>query len=83
MNELEQITCCLGRNVQALRRERGLSQERLAHDAGLDRTYVGGIERGKRNPSIGVVAQLAAALGTSVVALLSSPSPQVNSSTDE
>jgi transcriptional regulator with XRE-family HTH domain len=48
--------------VRALREERGLSQENFAHVAGLDRTYVSGIERGRRNPTLDIIVQLAAAL---------------------
>jgi transcriptional regulator with XRE-family HTH domain len=47
---------------RAIRTERGLSQERLAHLAGLDRTYVSGIERGERNPSLENMLRLADAL---------------------
>jgi transcriptional regulator with XRE-family HTH domain len=39
-----------GRNVAKVRAERGLSQDKLAEQANLDRTYVSGIERGVRNP---------------------------------
>lgn len=53
----------VGLNVQALRRERGLSQEELAHRAAMHQTYLSGIERGRRNPSILVLARLAEALG--------------------
>lgn len=53
----------LGRNVQRLRREKGLSQEAFAHEAGLHRTYISDIERGARNPTITVVEKLAAPLG--------------------
>lgn len=42
----------LGDRIRFLRKKLNLSQEELAFDAGLDRTYVGGIERGERNPSI-------------------------------
>ena len=57
---------------EVLRRRRevaGVSQERLAADAGLHRNYVGLLERGKRVPSILVVEKLAAALGISMSAL--------------
>ncbi|MGB6057604.1 MAG: helix-turn-helix transcriptional regulator [Microthrixaceae bacterium] len=52
----------LGRAVRQIRSERGLSQENLALEAGLDRTYVSGIERGRRNPSYGSLLKLALAL---------------------
>ena len=52
----------VGGNVKRLRLERGLTQEQLSHDAGIDLTYLGGIERGKRNPSISVLARIAIAL---------------------
>lgn len=56
----------LGRAVRQIRSERGLSQENLALDAGLDRTYVSGVERGRRNPSYGSLLKLALALGVKV-----------------
>ena len=52
--------------VLELRAKRRLSQEDLAHDAGLHRTYVGLIERGLRNPTIEVGNALALALGTTL-----------------
>ena len=60
----------VGRNVRALRQANGMTQEQLAFEADLDLTYVGGIERGKRNPSVLVLARLAAALSTSPSQLL-------------
>ena len=51
-----------GDRVRELRRERGLSQEGLAHIADLDRTYVSGIERGLRNISLDNIHKLANAL---------------------
>jgi transcriptional regulator with XRE-family HTH domain len=55
-----------GRALRQLRSERRLSQEALAHLADLDRTYVSGIERGERNPSLENVLRLADALGVRV-----------------
>lgn len=60
----------LGLNVQKSRREKGWSQEDLAFESGLHRTYVSGVERGIRNPTILIVAKLAAALGKSAGFLL-------------
>lgn len=56
------ITVQFGRNLRAYRIQRQLSQEGLGEIAGLHRTYISGLERGIRNPSIRIVAQLAAAL---------------------
>ncbi|MEW5686615.1 MAG: helix-turn-helix transcriptional regulator [Pseudomonadota bacterium] len=63
----------VGGNVRRLRLQRGFTQEQLAFEAQIDLTYVGGIERGKRNPSLSVMARIAVALGTSPVALLQLP----------
>ena len=52
----------LGRNVRALREARGWSQEEYADRAGIHRTYVSDIERGRRNPTITVVEKLAVPL---------------------
>ena len=59
-----------GLNVQRLRRANGWSQEELADRAGLHRTYVSGVERGIRNPTITVVEKLARTLETTVGGLL-------------
>ena len=61
----------LGRNVRRLRQQRGLTQEQLAFEAEIDLTYVGGIERGKRNPSLLVMARIADALSVTLPKLLS------------
>lgn len=47
-----------------------VSQERFAHDSGLDRTYVSGIERGVRNPTVMVLGRLAVALKVDLHELL-------------
>ena len=49
-------------NMKRLRKERGWSQEALADAAGLDRTYISGIERNVKNPTITVVERVAMAL---------------------
>ena len=51
-----------GSRVRDLRQQAGLSQEAFAHVCKLDRTYVSGIERGVRNPSLKNVARIAVAL---------------------
>jgi transcriptional regulator with XRE-family HTH domain len=51
-----------GAALRSFRVAKGLSQEALAHDAGLDRTYVAGIERGERNPTLGSMFRIADAL---------------------
>lgn len=61
----------LGRNVRRLRQQRRLTQEQLAFEAEIDLTYVGGIERGKRNPSLLVMARIAEALSVPLTKLLS------------
>lgn len=63
----------VGWNVRRVRVARGVSQERLAFDAGVDRSYVGGLERGEMNPSVDVLERLAATLGVAVFELLVEP----------
>lgn len=61
----------VGLNVQRIRKEKGWSQEELAFRAGLHRTYVSGVERGIRNPTVLVLGQLAEALEVTPSTLLS------------
>ncbi len=61
----------LARNIQRLRRQRGMTQEELAFEAEIDLTYMGGIERGRRNPSLLVMARIAKALSVTLPKLLS------------
>lgn len=60
----------VGENVRRLRQERGITQELLAFEAELDLTYLGGIERGRRNPSLLVIVRVSAALGVEPADLL-------------
>jgi transcriptional regulator with XRE-family HTH domain len=61
----------LGKNVRRLRQQKGLTQEELAFEAEIDLTYMGGIERGKRNPSLLVMSRIAEALRVPLMKLLS------------
>lgn len=63
----------LGLNIQRLRREKDWSQEELAFESGIHRTYISGLERGIRNPTITIVAKLAGTLKVPLGALLDSP----------
>ncbi|MFQ5852699.1 MAG: helix-turn-helix domain-containing protein [Candidatus Binatia bacterium] len=56
------IAQAFGKNVKRLREQRNWSQEQLAERSGLHRTYISGIERGARNPTILIAAKLAQAL---------------------
>ncbi|PIO97048.1 helix-turn-helix domain-containing protein [Pleomorphomonas carboxyditropha] len=60
-------------NMRRLRGEKGISQERLANEAGVDRTYVSRLERMKENPSIGILEKIANTLGAHVSELLLEP----------
>ncbi len=57
----------LGTALRQFRKHRGLSQDRLANRAGVDRAYVGGIERAERHPSWEVIERLLAVLEVSWV----------------
>ena len=60
----------VGRNMRKLRTEKDWSQEELAFQTGLHRTYISGIERGARNPSVIIIGKIAKALGVTPDALL-------------
>lgn len=66
----------LARNIRLLRIDAGMSQERLADEAGLDRTFVGTLERGLRNISIDNIELIAKAIGTPAGELLNPNLPQ-------
>ena len=72
---VDDIQKLFARNLRLARRRVGLSQEALADLADVDRTYVSGIERGVRNPTITVVARLATALRTTPASLLTLTDP--------
>ena len=60
-----------GDRVRELRLSKGLSQEELAFRVNIHRTYIGGIERGERNPSLKNIAAIANALGVTLSELFS------------
>ncbi len=59
----------LGKRIRAKRRELGMSQEGLAHEAGLDRSYVGRIERGEHNLTFVSLVRICRAMGCDVAAI--------------
>lgn len=66
MNRDDAIKEVFGKRVRELRKGSGLSQEALALACELDRTYIGGIERGERNVSLVNIEKIATALGVRV-----------------
>ena len=70
---LEVHLMALGRRVQELRKELGLSQQDLATRAELDRTYLSRVEQGRQNITIGAALRIADALGTPLGALIDQP----------
>ena len=65
----EPILAQVGKRIRNLREDRGLSQEVLAEKSTLHRTYIGGVERGLRNPSLKSLQRIAKGLGVGVVDL--------------
>ena len=60
----------VGENTARIRREKGLTQEALAEKSGLSQQYISGLENGLRNPTIVTLFELASALGTSHIDLV-------------
>lgn len=60
----------VGRNAARIRKEKGLTQEQLAERCGLSQQYLSGLERGRRNPTIVTLYEIATALGVSHIDLL-------------
>lgn len=64
------IEAAFGRTVRTVRTARGLSQEQLAHDSGLHRTFISQIERGIKSPSLASMQAIATALTTPLDVLM-------------
>ena len=69
MKQERRVLKTLGKSIKNARLKRGWSQMYLAAEAGLDKSYIGAIERAEVNPSVKIIVQIADALGVSVVAL--------------
>ncbi len=68
---MKEVERQFGKRVRELRLARGLSQEEMAFKIGVHRTYLGGIERGERNPSLRNIAAIAMALDITLRELFS------------
>ncbi len=68
--EMDDPRVLFGKRLRRIRVRKGWSQEELAHRAGVDRTYVSGIERGIRNPSLINICKLADTLGVKPATLM-------------
>ncbi|APX17996.1 transcriptional regulator (plasmid) [Phaeobacter inhibens] len=65
----------VGQNFARIRREKGLTQEQIEERSGFSQQYLSGLERGKRNPTVITLYELAQALGVSHVELVKPASP--------
>jgi transcriptional regulator with XRE-family HTH domain len=62
-------------NLRRIRVEKGLSQEKLAFDTGIDRAYVGGLERKEENPTVDLLDRLADRLQVAIAEFFAKPPP--------
>ncbi|MFT4100479.1 MAG: helix-turn-helix transcriptional regulator [Burkholderiaceae bacterium] len=65
-----ELAHAFGAAVRALRMERGIAQESLAHLAGIERSHMGKIERGTHQPTLALILKIAVALGVSAAELM-------------
>ncbi|HGE5804336.1 TPA: helix-turn-helix transcriptional regulator [Bacillus thuringiensis] len=73
--EEEEFLDVLGKRIKRIRNDKGFTQEELGAECNLHRTYIGGIERGERNPTILNLKRIADALGVSVNEVLGEKKP--------
>ena len=69
-----------GAAVRALRMERGIAQESLAHLAGIERSHMGKVERGEHMPTLAVIFKIARALDCSTAVLMAETESQIAAS---
>jgi transcriptional regulator with XRE-family HTH domain len=65
----------VARNLRRIRVKQGISQERLAFDAGVDRSYLGSLERQAENPTVDLLDRIAAVLSVSISEFFVQPRP--------
>jgi len=66
MDKRSNVSQKIGRKIAELRKEANLTQEKLAEKVGLDRTYIGYLEKGDRSPSVETANKIARALGVKI-----------------
>ncbi|HEX9048643.1 MAG TPA: helix-turn-helix transcriptional regulator [Verrucomicrobiae bacterium] len=66
----------LGNRIRAARKSAGLTQEDLAHESDIDRSYIGGVERGERNLTFTILCKIVRALHCDVAALTKNLPPK-------
>ena len=66
-----ELAHAFGAAVRALRTERGIAQESLAHLAGIERSHMGKVERGEHMPTLAIIFKIAGALDCSTAVLMS------------
>ena len=72
-----ELAHAFGAAVRALRMERGIAQESLAHLAGVERSHMGKIERGEHMPTLAIIFKIAGALECSTAVLMSEAESQL------
>ena len=72
---MDDFAVAFGAHIRTLRLSQELSQEEVAHRAGIHVTYLSGIERGKRNPSLKNLRRIAQALGVPIMELFAFDTP--------
>ena len=74
-----ELAQAFGAAVRALRTERGIAQESLAHLAGIERSHMGKIERGEHMPTLALILRIAAALNKSAADLIAATEENLRS----
>jgi len=79
MSFRERVLKSLGGKIREKRLEKSLSQEDLSYRAGLDRSYIGGVERGERNVSALNLVRIAVGIGVPISSLFAEVDSEINS----